>query len=446
MKTIFRDNKFAIGFFLFTIFNLIQAVFLEINYDEAYYWVYANFPDWGYFDHPPMVGWLVYLGKLIFPGTFGVRFFFIAMASTALLLIWKMIKEYKDDPVLFWAIVFSITLFIPYTFFAVPDVPMFFFTVVFFYIYRQFLKKETFLNAVLFGLVAALLLYSKYHAVLVFFFTFLSNLKLIRCKYAWLAVGSALFFTMPHWYWQYLNNYPSIHYQLIGNHQKVYTIWANVEFLVGQLFATGVLTGWLFLYSATKVKTENKWEAALKFNFIGIFVFFFLTTFSGDIENHWTFVAYIPMLILVYIFMIKNEKWRRLTLKLGLISFILFTLFRAAFIIVGSSTYVKALNRHFYNEAQYSTLHDAIGDYPVVTQTTYAKAALYAYYADKAQDTYAMSSGFYHRTQFDFYPTEDRLQGKTIYYIDDDTLKLQGEYQTVPTIRRDWYIKKVENF
>src|SRR4249920_2282829 len=36
--------------------NVWQAAQLELINDEAYYWMFSRFPDWGYFDHPPMVG------------------------------------------------------------------------------------------------------------------------------------------------------------------------------------------------------------------------------------------------------------------------------------------------------------------------------------------------------------------------------------------------------
>jgi dolichol-phosphate mannosyltransferase len=29
--------------------------------EEAYYWNYARHLDWSYLDHPPMVGWLIWL-------------------------------------------------------------------------------------------------------------------------------------------------------------------------------------------------------------------------------------------------------------------------------------------------------------------------------------------------------------------------------------------------
>jgi len=43
--------------------------------EEAYYWMYSQHPSLSYFDHPPMVAWLIGLGTSVFGNTeFGVRF------------------------------------------------------------------------------------------------------------------------------------------------------------------------------------------------------------------------------------------------------------------------------------------------------------------------------------------------------------------------------------
>lgn len=38
--------------------RVVLAGSLELGNDEAYYALYAAHPDWSYFDHPGMVGWL----------------------------------------------------------------------------------------------------------------------------------------------------------------------------------------------------------------------------------------------------------------------------------------------------------------------------------------------------------------------------------------------------
>ena len=40
---------------IWLLISFVQAAGTELFDDEAYYWVYSKFLDWGYFDHPPMV-------------------------------------------------------------------------------------------------------------------------------------------------------------------------------------------------------------------------------------------------------------------------------------------------------------------------------------------------------------------------------------------------------
>src|SRR5690606_27722597 len=53
---------FALGWF---VVNCLQAAFLNLEGDEAYYWQLSKNLDWSYFDHPPMVTVLIRLGELL---------------------------------------------------------------------------------------------------------------------------------------------------------------------------------------------------------------------------------------------------------------------------------------------------------------------------------------------------------------------------------------------
>ncbi|MEO6563878.1 MAG: glycosyltransferase family 39 protein, partial [Nitrosospira sp.] len=56
---------------------LLRLIYLgqaQLIPDEAYYWTYAQHMDLSFYDHPPMVAWLIWLGTAIFGNTeFGVR-------------------------------------------------------------------------------------------------------------------------------------------------------------------------------------------------------------------------------------------------------------------------------------------------------------------------------------------------------------------------------------
>ncbi len=81
MKQFSKQQIFWIGWFVFFVINILQAAFLELHFDEAYYWLYSRNLDWGYFDHPPLVAVLIFAGTKLFGGYLGVRFFFVSLAS-----------------------------------------------------------------------------------------------------------------------------------------------------------------------------------------------------------------------------------------------------------------------------------------------------------------------------------------------------------------------------
>ena len=50
----YRKKIFALIVF-FSIIKLFLAFILELGNDESYYWLYSQYLQWNYFDHPPMV-------------------------------------------------------------------------------------------------------------------------------------------------------------------------------------------------------------------------------------------------------------------------------------------------------------------------------------------------------------------------------------------------------
>ncbi|HEX5667839.1 MAG TPA: glycosyltransferase family 39 protein, partial [Chitinophagaceae bacterium] len=174
------------GFILKNIRPLFYFTWLMLNFalaqqtglldDEAYYWVYSRFLDWGYYDHPPMIAILIKAGYGLFQNEFGVRLFIVLMSTATLFIIDKLCE--KRDDLLFYSIALSMFLLQIGSVIAVPDLPLMFFIALYFLIYKAFIKTASLRNTILLGLVIACMLYSKYHGILIVFFTLLSNLVL----------------------------------------------------------------------------------------------------------------------------------------------------------------------------------------------------------------------------------------------------------------------------
>ena len=281
------------------ILSLIQSFFSEIIDDEAYYWVYSQFLDWGYFDHPPMIALLIKIGSAVIPGELGVRLLPSLLGSGTVFIILMMLKDQVRDIRLPMLVICAIPLlhFHVAGFIAIPDLPLVFFASLFFYFYKKYLAQESPLVILLLSLSIAMMLYSKYHALLVIGFTVLSNLKILYRRSFWLVVLLSLTLYLPHILWQVRHDFVSFGYHLIDRNTP-FELRHLLEYIGNQWIMIGPFCGLILLYLGITRKTTNKFESALKFNLIGFFLFFLFSSLKGHVEPHWTAVAFIPLILL----------------------------------------------------------------------------------------------------------------------------------------------------
>src|SRR5688572_20265762 len=250
---------------IWMVLALVQASMTELQDDEAYYWVYSKFLDWGYYDHPPMIAILVKAGYAVFPNELGIRLVPVLMNIGTLILLEKLIN--RKNPVLFFAIALSIALIQLGGFMAVPDIPLDFFTVLFFYNYQRFLRKENLASSLLLGLSIAFLFYSKYQGLLIVVFTLISNPRILTRYFTWIACFIALLLFIPHLWWQYEHDWVSFHYHLFESNVKQYKPAYTLEYLLGQLAIMGPVAGILLIPAAILYRPKDLLEKALRYNF-----------------------------------------------------------------------------------------------------------------------------------------------------------------------------------
>ncbi len=106
------------------------AYALPITGDEAFFYWWGVYPDWGYYDHPPMVGWLIWLMRTLFgeapwairlpivllPLALGAMLWWALKplnrerAAWAVLLVWLAPLNWltalitTDTPLIFWSV------------------------------------------------------------------------------------------------------------------------------------------------------------------------------------------------------------------------------------------------------------------------------------------------------------------------------------------------------
>lgn len=402
------------------IINLLQAHFTELIFDEAYYWYYAQNLAWGYFDHPPMVAWLIKLSSVFFNGELGVRFMSCILSAATFILLWLMIDHPKKKAYVlhFFAIAFSMTLLNAYGFFTLPDTPLLFFTAFFLWIYKKFIVTPSALLALFLGITMAAMMYSKYHAVLVIVFVLLSNIKLIKNRYAWLAVVVAVLFYTPHFLWLYDHDFVSIKYHLFERPNQAYSFTKFTAKYFLDLITLFGFTFPLVYYVLYKTKPEDTFTKTLVYLIYGVIIFFFVSSFSKRTQAQWVIVISIPLVVLIFNYIISHEKIRKWFFRLSIANIIVLLFLRIGLIY---EPFFPIVFETHGNKEWVDRLDYEVWDIPVVFENSWRNASMYQFYSGRKATS--LNNIMFRQNQYSIDNSTSELQHKRIFYASKYTPK-----------------------
>lgn len=413
MKPFLTKHHRILFYLTWLILGIIQASYTELIDDEAYYWIYSIYPDWGYFDHPPMIAMLIKMGYFFFKNELGVRLLPLLMSLGTLLIIEKLIDNKK--PFLFYTIACSIAILQLNGFIAVPDAPLIFLTALFFLCYKRFTQNTSILNSILLGAVIAMLLYTKYHAVLIVAFTILSNLKLLKRYQTWLAAIIALALFTPHLLWQYNHDWISFRYHLFESNVQQYKLSYTLDYIAGQILLAGPIAGFIILPAAILIRPTNLTERAMKFTMIGIYLFFLASSFKGQTEANWTSPILAPLAVLSYAWIAQKPKWNKALLITLPITIVIVLAARIA--MIADIIPLRFIRERFHSWKEWpAEMKERTKGLPVVFYNSYQRASKYRFYT--GQLTHCLNENKNRRNNFDFWPTEDSVLGKPVFVAD----------------------------
>ncbi len=397
---------FLIGWGLF---GLLQAALTGIDPDEAYYWRYAQQLDWGYFDHPPAIAVMIAAGNSLFAGTLGIRFFTVLIQLIAFYFIWVLAGQPRETARagLLMLLLTAMPLLQIFGFVATPDSPLLFFATVYFFLLQRFLEKNRWTDALFLGLSMALMLYSKYHGVLIIFLTLLPHLPklLVRPQfYAACLLGAALF--VPHLYWQYANDFPSFRYHLKGRNDP-YELKHTLNYLINQLLVFSPLIFPLIVATLFRRRPQDALERSFYWLVVGFWVFFFWTTFKGHAEPHWTAVLSIPFVLLLYRTSLDQPRMGRWVWRMALTSAVVLIIARLLLMLP-----IPGLETPFdRGDWVYALQREANGT-PVVFQNSYRDAAVYTFFSGDSATT--ITDNLYRKNQYDLWLDEVPFYGRSV--------------------------------
>ncbi len=346
-----KKSAYIIILFL-AIASTIYNAFLPLHGDEAYYWMWSHHLQAGYYDHPPMIAYMIYFSNFISEDAWGVRLVNIFNMTVASVYIFKFTKLLSDDKTALTAIlIFSSVLLTHAGFiFATPDSPLtLFWTLSLYFSYKAVFEGKL-KDYILAGIFLGMVMLSKYSAILLvlslILFLLIKRRDVFLNPYMYLTAFIAVLVISPMLYWNYQHDWISFLFQLNHGTTPTYEIrpWFIFEFFIAQFGVfSPVFAGLLFFFLIKdKLYIKDDKLFFLSLSTAVILLFFLYKSFYMSMAPSYGAPAYISGAIILAIIIAKYDLQK--TFKIGLAIAIVMTLL----VRVAMITNLAQLQKYMY--------------------------------------------------------------------------------------------------
>ena len=422
-----KQHKFLlpVAIFLLCILNIVQGSTTELLPDEAYYWVYSQYMNWGFFDHPPFVALWVTISDFLFTDELGVRFFSSISFSLLIYLVWITIDHTlkKKFTWLFIVLVFSTALLNVYGFITTPDTPLLFFFALFLWSYKEYLTNRNTVSYLLLSLAITGMMYSKYQGILIVLFIFLSNWKLAKDYKIWLVCLGALVLYIPHIHWQYVNDFPSVKYHL---YERASVATYTFEYTLMHFVNAIAILGFTFIvmYKAffKGIKSNDLFHKGLNYIISGFFIFFLVASFRGHVQAQWIAPIMLPLILITFNYLVENNTQLKLFnyLSIANISIILFVR------IMIANEGIIPVKLDFHGNKQWTLkVKELTKGSDKLFINSFQNASIYWFYTK--EKTHYQKNYLGRKNQYGFIPGNDLYTSDSIAYI----TRISKKYSTI---------------
>ncbi len=395
-----------------TLINLLIIAGFELAHDEAYYWIFSNNLAFGYFDHPPMIAVIIRLFSWLPHSEWAVRVGCVLLQSVGIgVLVTQMPKS---NQVWGQLAIWSMPLISFIGLFALPDLPLFFFSVMYFWSLKKYLENDSVKYQLLLAVVIAGLLNSKYHGILLVFFTLVAMPNLLKKKSFYVVTLLSILFFAPHVWWQYEHDFKTLKYHFLERPGSSFSLKRIFEYFGIQIVFAGLWIGFWPWWKTIKYKTTNDFDRILKFCALGVIVFFFISSFSKRIEANWTLPAFVALSWLVFTKFEMSKK-----VRYGFISAAALTLLVRVLLVLPPEVLPVKRLKEFHGWSSWSQEVKIMCGTHKVMANTYQMASKLSFYLK--EDVSALN---YHsrKNQFDFWDWEKSMPEAVCYLTDADNL------------------------
>ncbi len=279
---------------------------------ESYYYVWSRFPDWSYYDHPPLIAWTAWVTTLGSRSAFAIRFGPVVYSALFGALLYRLSARLFSPRAGFIAVV-TVTIlpaFFVTSFVLNPESLLAPLWVLFLLLLDDLRHRDEPFRPLLLGLVIGVGFVAKYTALLAVPVTLLFVLASPEAR-RWLRRPSfylggllALAVSSPVVIWNFVHHWPSVSLHLSERMPPLTaaTLASNgLHVALGQfaLFHPLVLPCLIAMLVITigRARADERYRL-LAWSSGPVLVFLLaVMTRACDAESHWTMVGYVPLAV-----------------------------------------------------------------------------------------------------------------------------------------------------
>jgi hypothetical protein len=307
------------------IIKIILAFVLELGNDEAYYWLYSQYWQWNYFDHPPMVALWIRLFTVNLSLEQYEGFLRLGSLVGCVLASWFLFKAvallHSEKAGWFAVVMYNISLYSGITagLYIMPDSPeMVFWTLALWLIVRITKNDKSWTNWLLFGVVAGLCIMSKVHGA--FLWIGVGGYAVFQ-KNAWLrkpqlyaALLISLIVISPILFWNIEYSFATIkfHSHRVDVNRLIFQWRYFLKELGSEIGFNNPINFFIIVSALVALHRRRvQYQPGLAiFNFVGLplaFLLLFISVFKNVTLPHWSGPAYVALLPLGAIWLANHS-------------------------------------------------------------------------------------------------------------------------------------------
>lgn len=402
--------------------KLILAYFIPMTGDEAYFVRWAQHLDFGYYDHPPMVGWFLHL--MLYLGNAEILLRLPSVLTTTLIGIgiYRLLKPLDENKAALIAMLFLLSPINILYVFITTDTPLILFAFLSIASLYQALQRGKLRWYALAGVFFGLAFLSKYFAVLLglsylVYFIFSTQSREKTSGFILLFLMSFPF-ALVNIYWNYTHCWDNILFNLYNRNEGEQASLGKLAMFLGvQIYLmTPPLIYFMYKKREQFVHKINR-DQFLIFFFVFLvpMAVFGLLSFKKIVGLHWVLAFYPALYLLLYQLLERSELVKLIKFMAG------FSALHLVPILVIAFMPMETWNQHkLYNDIVFTfetnKIIEQVRPYEqeqfLLATNSYSSAAVISYHS--GSEYFIFGEGSFHARQDDILTDFRKFNGRNI--------------------------------